>query len=218
MGLGWDTTPAGHSWPCTRQHPKLTPPPWHQPTQPSWALSVLLLQQRGHRGLRPPTGLVPQSPWTSRVAKPWRPHLLALRCRRKRDFSIRPSEQSDASPSSELTLDFQWKSCWQPAQIPWPAACQVLRDYFYHYLFITFNHLGAGVIVTISWNEFFFFSTSCNGKINATFLNLCFLWELLLFRWVLMMHALLLNLCIHSHHCKHFFLNIKIFWLQIYKI
>lgn len=81
--------------------------------------------------------------------KPWSPHHWAagtafhLRWGRERHFP-KDLNRPMWAPQSELTLDFKWKSCWRLAQIPWPAACQVLGDYFYHYLFIKINCLGAG--------------------------------------------------------------------------
>lgn len=70
-------------------------------------------------------------------------HSFHLRWGRERHFPKNLSRPMWA-PQSELTSDFKWKSCWRLAQIPWLAACQVLRDYFYHYLFIKINCLGAG--------------------------------------------------------------------------
>lgn len=76
------------------------------------------------------------TPWGSR-------HSFHLRWGRERHFP-KDLNRPMWAPQSELTSDFKWKSCWRLARIPWPAACQVLRDYFYHYLFIKINCLGAG--------------------------------------------------------------------------
>lgn len=136
-----------------------------RPICSSWGFSAVLalrkvlpklMPQPSFRGARTPqrfaSSCLPPHCWAESPVfppKPWSPHhwvadtVFHLRWGRERHFPKNLNRPMWA-PQSELTLDFKWKSCWRLAQIPWPAACQVLRDYFYHYLFIKINCLGAG--------------------------------------------------------------------------